>query len=232
MVNAMPRLCRFAGFSRQFFCRVLLCLGGIAAVDPAVAQTFGQQPRPDSIFEHCRSITDDAARLRCYEAATSQPSNRPPLAAGPTTIGPWPLVRTPNPTGGRDAVSVLKTADITKSDIDFAGLMLRCGEHNIEVLVVLVRPLPPRAHPRVAVSTGGKTIDFTASIVPPGAEVLLPPEATALALGSWQTDPELSVEVGAVEGDDQPGQIRGVISLAGLGAALAQLQANCPPQSP
>jgi hypothetical protein len=230
MVNAMPRICRFTGLSCWFFCRVLLCLGMVAAVDTAVGQTFGQQPRPESNFERCRSITDDAARLRCYEAETSQPLNRAPPTAGPATVGPWPLVRTPNPTGGRDAVSVLKTADITKSDIDFAGLMLRCGEHNIEVLIVLVRPLPPRAHPRVAVTTGGKPIDFTGSVVPPGAEVLLPPEATALASGPWQTAPELSVEVGAVQGDDPPSQIRGVISLAGLGAALAQLQANCPPQ--
>jgi hypothetical protein len=230
MVNAMLRTCRFGGLSCRCFCRVLLCLGIIAAADAAVGQTVGQQPRPDSNFERCRSISDDAARLRCYEAETSQPSNRQPPTAGPATAGPWPLVRTPNPAGGRDAVSVLKTADITKSDIDFAGLMLRCGGHNIEVLAVLVRPLPPRAHPHVAVTTVGKTIDFTASVVPPGAEVLLPPEATALASGPWQTASELSVEVGAVEGDDQPGQTRGVISLAGLGAALAQLQANCPPQ--
>jgi hypothetical protein len=230
MVNAMPRICRFTGLSCQFFCRVLLCLGMITAVDPAVGQTFGQQPRPDANFERCRSISDDAARLRCYEAETVQPSSRPPPTAGPATAGPWPLVKTPNPAGGRDAVSVLKTADITKSDIDFAGLMLRCGERNIEVLAVLVRPLPPRAHPRVAVTTGGKTIDFTASVVPPGAEVLLPPEATALASGPWQTAFELPVEVGAAEGDDRPSPIRGVISLAGLGAALAQLQASCPPQ--
>jgi hypothetical protein len=230
MVNAMPRLCRFSGLCSQRFRRVLLCLGVIAAVGSAVGETFGQQPRPNSNIERCRSITDEAARLRCYEAETSQPSILPPPTASPATAGPWPLVRTPNPAGGRDAVSVLKTADITKSDIDFAGLMLRCGEHNIEVLVVLVRPLPPRAHPRVAVTTGGKMIDFTASVVPPGAEVLLPPEATALAFGPWQTASELAVEVGATEGDDQPSPIRGVILLAGLGAALAQLQANCPPQ--
>jgi hypothetical protein len=230
MVNAMPPLCRFAGLFCWCFCRLLLCLGMIAALDKAVGQTFGQQPRPDSNVERCRSITDDAARLRCYEAETSQPSIRPPPTASPATAGSWPLVRTPNPAGGRDAVSVLKTADITKSDIDFAGLMLRCGEHNIEVLVVLVRPLPPRAHPRVSVTTGGETMDFIASVVPPGAEVLLPPEAAVLASGPWQAAPELSAEVGAVEGDDQPSQIRGVISLAGLGAALAQLQANCPPQ--
>jgi hypothetical protein len=231
MVNAMPRFYRFAGLSWRCFCRVLLCLGMIAAVDTAVGQTFGQQPKPDSNLERCRTITDDAAKLRCYDAATSQPSNRPPPTAGPTTAGPWPLIRTPNPAGGRDAVWVMKTADVTKSDIDLlAGLMLRCGESNFDVLLVLVRPLPPRAHPKVAVTAGGNTMDFIASVVPPGAQIQLPPEATALASGPWQTAPELSVEVGPVEGDDPPTPIRGVISLAGLSAALAQLQANCPPQ--
>jgi hypothetical protein len=124
----------------------------------------------------------------------------------------------------------MKTADVTKSDIDLAGLMLRCGESNIEVLVVLIRPLPPRGHPKVILTVGGKSIEFIASVVPPGAEVLLPPEATVLASRPWQAAPELSVEVGAVEGDDPPTPIQGVISLAGLGAALSRLQANCPPR--
>jgi hypothetical protein len=139
-------------------------------------------------------------------------------------------VRTPNPAGGRAAVSVVKTADVTKSDIGLAGLMLRCGESNIEVLIVLLRPLPPRAHPKVIVTVGGRQTDFIASVVPPGAELLLPLEATALATGPWQAASDLTVEIGAVEGDDQPSPIRGVISLAGLGASLPLLQANCPSQ--
>jgi hypothetical protein len=122
----------------------------------------------------------------------------------------------------------MKTADVTRSDIDLAGLMLRCADSNIEVLIVLVRPLPPRAHPKVAVTVGSKTTEFTASVVPPGAELLLPQEAAVLTSGPWQAAPELSVEVGAVEGDDRPTPIQGVISLAGLGAALPRLQANCP----
>jgi hypothetical protein len=231
MVNAMPHTCRFGDLSCRCFCQVLLCLGIIAAAGTAIGQAFGQPVAgPDSNFERCRAITDDAARLRCYEAVTAKPApSLPPQTPGPGT-GPWRLVRTPNPAGGPEAVSVTKTADVTKSDIDLAGLMLRCGKSNFDVLLVLVRPLPPRAHPKVALTAGGRTIDFTASVVPPGAQVLLPQEATALALGPWQTAPEMSVEVGAVEGDDQPGPTRGVISLAGLGAALAQLQANCPPQ--
>lgn len=235
MVNPMSRFCRISELSGRFFCRVLMCLGLVAAVGSSIGQAAGQPVAgPDSNFERCRSITDDAARLRCYEAATADPAKIPPAhtpgpVPGPAT-GPWRLVRTPSPVGGRDAVSVMKTADVTKSDIDLAGLMLRCGESNIEVLVVLIRPLPPRAHPKVTVTVGSKRTEFTASVVPPGAELLLPLEASALASGPWQAAPELSVEVGAVEGDDQPTPIQGVISLAGLGAALPRLQANCPPQ--
>jgi|HubBroStandDraft_6_1064221.scaffolds.fasta_scaffold505215_2 hypothetical protein len=231
MVNAMPRFCRFARLCRRCFYRVLLCLAVIGAVNAAVGRTFGQPAAgADNNFERCRAIADGAARLRCYEAATAKPAPGLPLPTpGPSlTTGPWRLVRTPNPAGGPDAVSVMKTADVTKSDIDLAGLMLRCGKSNFDVRLVLVRPLPPRARPKVTATASGRTADLIGSVVPPGAEVLLPQEATALASGPWQIAPDLSVEVGPVEGDDPPTPIRGVIALAGLGAALAQLQANCP----
>ena len=118
---------------------------------------------------------------------------------------------------------------MSKSDLDLAGLMLRCGESGVEVLLVLVRPLPPRADPKVTVSAGGRTADFTATIVPPGVAVLLPKEATTLATGVWKAAPELSVQISAVQGEDErKARIRGVISLAGLGEALALLLSNCP----
>jgi hypothetical protein len=235
MVNPMPHLPRFADFSCQCFCWFLLHIGMIAAVDTAIAQALAQSTAgPNSNLERCRAITNDAERLRCYEAATAKPEpSLPPQTPSPApspSTGPWPLVRTPNPIGGRAAVSVVKTADVTKSDIDLAGLMLRCGESNIEVLFVLLRPLPPRAHPKVTVTVGGRTTDLKANVVPPGAELLLPLEATALATGPWQGAASLSVEIGPVEGDDQPGPIRGVISLGGLAASLPLLKANCPSQ--
>ena len=100
-------------------------------------------------------------------------------------IGAWRLVRTPNPSGGRDVVSIMETADISKSDLDLAG-----GSRPLAVVravwkssLVLVRPLPPRADPKVTVSAGGRTADFTATIVPPGVAVLLPKEATTLRPG-------------------------------------------------
>jgi hypothetical protein len=238
MVNPMAHLTRFAGLFRQRSYRVLIGFGLIAAAYTSIGQSFAQPAGTDSNLERCRAITDDAARLRCYEAATAKPATSPPSqtpspapspAPNPST-GQWRLVRTPNPAGGRAAVSIVKTADVTKSDIDLAGLMLRCGDSNIEVLIVLLRPLPPRAHPKVSTAVGSQTYDFIASVVPPGAELLLPLEATALATGPWQAASDLSVEIGPVEADDQPGPIRGVIPLAGLSASLLLLKANCPSQ--
>jgi hypothetical protein len=127
-------------------------------------------------------------------------------------------------------VSITQTADIVKSDIDLAGLMLRCAQRNFEVIVVLVRPLPSRARPKVTVSAGGSSVSFTASVVPPGAEVVLPADASALASGPWQTAPELSVQVAPVDGDDQASPVQGVIPLAGLSNAIPLLLANCPSQ--
>ena len=205
----------------------LVCLGWMAVATPAIGQISEQTFGPNSKFERCRTITNDTARLRCYEEATPKPAINPSQTSG-RGIGTWRLVRTPNPSGGRDAVSIMETADMSKSDLDLAGLMLRCGESGVEVLLVLVRPLPPRADPKVTVSAGGRTADFTATIVPPGVAVLLPKEATTLATGVWKAAPELSVQISAVQGEDERSPIRGVISLAGLGEALALLLSNCP----
>jgi hypothetical protein len=117
----------------------------------------------------------------------------------------------------------MQTADIARSDLGLAGLMLRCGENSTELLVVLVQPIPPRAHPKVMVSASGKSAEFTATVVPPGVAVLLPQGASALAAGPWQSATELAVEV-----DDDQGPIRGIVSLAGLGAAFRTLLSNCP----
>jgi hypothetical protein len=196
----------------------------------AVAQT--PPPGFNSKIALCRAITDDAARLQCYEAATSTAPAAPSLPPAPQIASPsqastpaagqWRLTRTPNPTGGRDAMSIIQTADIAKSDIDLAGLMIRCGETNLETLVVLVSPLPPRAHPKITVSAAGASTDFIGTVVPPGAEVLLPDEVSVLVSGPWKAAPELAVRV-----QNESEKVNGVIPLAGLAAALPNLTANC-----
>jgi hypothetical protein len=166
-------------------------------------------------------IKDDAARLYCFQnrAATDTAASH----GQPHVLGSWRLVRTPNPAGGRAAVSIIQIADISRSDLDLAGLMLRCGESATEVLIVVVRYLPLGTHPKVTVRTGPSSTEFSGRVIPPGLLVLLPPEATTLAAGPWQAASELAVTV-----DDEEGAIRGVIPLTGLAGALQVLKSNCP----
>ena len=96
-------------------------------------------------------IQDNAARLFCLEIAGSD-----------TTLNDsWRMIRTPRPAGGRDVVSIMKSADISESDPDFAGLMLRCNDTSTEVLIVLLRPLLPHEQPSVVVKGESARVQFT-----------------------------------------------------------------------
>jgi hypothetical protein len=145
------------------------------------------------------------------------------LRAAAAMSGTWRLVRTPSPRGGPGEVSITQTADASRSDIDLVGLMLRCSDTGFNVLVIFLKPFPPRAHPKVKLTTGSDTVQLDATVVSPGVAILLPPEAAALVNGSWQTFSELAMEI-----DDGSGVVRGVIPLAGLGQALSLLTTSCP----
>jgi hypothetical protein len=200
-----------------------LALWGAVAVSQAGAQPSGR----DADFERCRAITDDAARLRCFEAMTAKPApNTPPQASAPD-IGGWRLVRTANPGGGKDAVAIMHTADMTQSDLDLAGLTIRCGEHGPEILFVLVRPVPPRTHPKVVVNAGAD-VAFMATLVPPGAAIALPQEASAALIDAWKKAATLAVHIASTPGDEETFAIRGIIPLTGLARAEPLLLASCP----
>jgi hypothetical protein len=149
---------------------------------------------------------------------TSSATEAPKLANG------WRLVRSANPSGGPDAISVDHTADVNRSDLDFAGLMLRCGEQAPEVAIIALTPFPPRAKPNVSIRANGEDWRFVAQVVPPGAELLLPQEATTLAYGAWQHAHELSVTVTSPEQS-----FAGIVQIDGLAQALTVLMANCAP---
>ena len=103
--------------------RLLLVVGTVwLAAEPAVGQGPKSSRPSDLTFDRCRAITDDAAP-RCYEDAISH-SDVGGSGQRNALPGAWRLVRTSNPSGGRDAVSIMHTADIARSDVDFAGLML------------------------------------------------------------------------------------------------------------
>jgi hypothetical protein len=126
-------------------------------------------------------------------------------------------------TGRANAVSIIHTADMGRSDVDLAGLMLRCRDSGTEMLIILVRALSPRSRPDVTITAAGRTTKFLATVVPPLTAVLLPPEAAGMAGSTWQTAADISVEI-----NDVQGAIKGIISLAGLKAAHDTLTANCP----
>jgi hypothetical protein len=152
-------------------------------------------------------------------AATTERTLSSQLAGG------WRLVRTHNPTGGADAISVMHTADTSRSDLDLIGLMIRCKETDTEVLIVLLRPFPFRTSPHVAFGKPRNETEFRATIAPPGTLILLPREATSLVSGPWQTLEDLFVRV-----DYDQSTIRGVVKLAGLEAASKKLQTTCAAQ--
>ena len=135
----------------------------------------------------------------------------------------WRLLRTPNPQGGPDAISMSHTADALRSDFDLAGLMLRCSDDGTEVLIVVVTLFPPRARPSVIIKADGKEWKFDARVVPPGAELLLPREAEHLLAGAWQSAHELVIKVSS-----QDQSFGGLIPIDGLESALGTLAANCP----
>jgi hypothetical protein len=168
-------------------------------------------PAPYSLVAHVTRFFFEETRANADQGASTA-----------MRVGTWRLVRTPGPRGGSGEVSITQTADASRSDIDLVGLMLRCSDTGFDVLVVFLKPFPPRAHPKVKLTTGSDTVELDATVVSPGAAILLPAETAALMNGSWQSFSELAIEVG-----DGSGVVRGVISLAGLGSALSLLTSSC-----
>jgi hypothetical protein len=205
----------------------VICIYWMITTSAALCQGSGNPTKSNREVEHCRRIKDERARMRCKKEGDSRPStnvSQPP----PPVPGTWQLARTPNPAGGPDSISIMKIANTTGSDQNIAGLMLRCGEGaSTQVLVVLIEPLPLRTHPKVTVVAGATTTEFTASVMTPGALVLLPEKASALVEDAWQSVPELAV---SISGNRR--SLHGVIPLADISTAMRTLQSNCPKAIP
>jgi hypothetical protein len=136
--------------------------------------------------------------------------------------GGWHLVRTPNPNGGTDVISIMHPADTSRSDLDFVGLIIRCNETGTEVVIVLLSTLSFRTRPHVTFGKPGNEIQYEAKVAPPGTVVVLPSDAANFVSGSWHALGDLFVRV-----DDGQSTIRGVVKFAGLEAAFKTLQASC-----
>jgi hypothetical protein len=161
----------------------------------------------------------DAAGPDSNRAAGSEQAPSPELAGG------WRFVRTRNPQGGADAISIMHTADTSKSDLDLAGLMIRCTERGTEAVVVVIRAFPLRARPHIVLGKPGNEARFEATIAPPGTLILISMDATSLVSSAWHTQSDLFIRL-----EDGPITIRGVVALAGLQSAFEVLATSCPTQ--
>jgi len=201
-------------------------------------------PINQDAYDRCRAIVDDQARLRCFEGLTAEqpettPAPRPgaPSGAqelpdspemsvfgpktGPASLpvaGKWRLVRTRNPVERHDVVSIMATAELATSDVDFAGLNLRCAEPDFEIMVFLIPPLPPQARPMVTLN--GKT--FQGTVVSPFTAILLPRAASVLAKEQWKSQQNVSIDV-----VDDGTKTHGLVSLEGFDKALQTLTNSC-----
>lgn len=134
-------------FTRRGLGPALLAAVRVCCAIPALSLESTKSARPTSEVEHCRSIKDEQARMRCYHRENSSKVPEGVSTQQPATSGAWRLARMPNPAGGPDSISITRISNATPSAQDIAGLMLRCGEGaTTEVLVVLTKPLPLRTH--------------------------------------------------------------------------------------
>ncbi|MGY4615527.1 hypothetical protein ACVWZ4_000754 [Bradyrhizobium sp. USDA 4472] len=134
----------------------------------------------------------------------------------------WRLAKTRDSSSSAEIVSVMHVADISKSDINLAGLSLRCGQDGLQAVLILLAPLPRSSRPSVVVKTSTKRSEFEAVVTQAGEALLLPGLASTLASGAWQTASELSIEIAT-----GPNPIEGVVPIRGLVAALNSLPPNC-----
>ncbi|MGV7217070.1 hypothetical protein [Bradyrhizobium sp. UFLA05-112] len=148
------------------------------------------------------------------------------IAAPAAPSSTWKFTRTQGAKEGESFAAIMKTADTTQSDLDFAGLIVRCApKGKIDVLVALIRPLPPRSRPQVTItSASGGSQTFEASMAGAGVAVLLPDEVAAFAGGKWQVTASLTVTVKEKESDSE---IKGLVALNGLREAFNSLLTNC-----
>jgi hypothetical protein len=192
------------------------------SVLPALRVTFHGSVHAESArhgMQNCVPGTGPAERQRCDEAVSDQLK-----ASSQTTVldGGWRLVKTRDPGGAGETVSAMRTVDTARSDINLAGLSLRCIPGGIQVVLIVLSSLPRASQPRVTLTAGANRNEFEASVTQGGGALLLPQAATSLAIGDWQNAAELSIEIAT---NSNP--IRGIVPIAGLASALRSLIPNC-----
>src|SRR5262245_40626327 len=106
----------------------LLC----AAMPVASAGYVRAEPPVPGMLD-CKSGVSPERRQRCDEEAFRQVETG---SQSTQLEGGWRLVKSRNPEGGADAISVMHVVDSAKSDARLAGLSLRCGRDGVEVVLI------------------------------------------------------------------------------------------------
>ena len=143
-------------------------------------------------------------------------------AVGQTTesIG-WRLSDATTP-GGTRTVTIMRTADPTRSDIEIAGLMFRCADGALDALFVLLAPLAPASQPKVSIDLGGVRLDSDLSVLPSGAGLLLPRETLTL----FEANPGIAADLSFTITADGKSYSARIPNLRAP-SALARLRQEC-----
>jgi len=191
-----------------------------AAIFVGLAKTLAVETSDGN--DTCRVISDLTVQKQCYAIinALSNKTN----AQGLTLLEGWQLVRTPDPRGGADAISISHVVDLQKSDPNLAGITLRCVDRQIELFIIVIEPYPPNIPIDLTLKLGNSSAStYRGSVVPPGIMVRLPPEA---ATALFDHRPELDYLNVSLAYGTAP-VTKGVIKLTGFEQAFGTLKTLC-----
>ena len=144
--------------------------------------------------------------------------------SGTLQIGPpvhaaaWKLSASTSSEAGH---SITTTADLSQSDIAFAGVMIRCTREKATLAVVAITPFAPKAQVQVTVKAKTES-RYVGSVSPGGAAVELPDAALNEAIATWPAQGKISL---LLETDRE--RIRGVVDVAGFASAYENLRSAC-----
>lgn len=133
----------------------------------------------------------------------------------------WTLVRTKLEIGSPEQISIMHQAD-TASNIGLAGISLRCAANGVDVMLVVLEPVPPGTHPSITIAANGQQRSFDTSVLPGRRSLRLLPQAEPLPTPDWLQSHTLSVKV-----ELGPSSVHGVLPIDGMIGALQTLRSAC-----
>lgn len=136
--------------------------------------------------------------------------------------GSWRRLQGDAADAGKSRAAILHTMDFERSDPRLAGILLQCGPHGIETVIVVVEPFPPHSQPEVTLRTPEQAFQSAGRVIPAGAGIRLQWDPAHLMALARHEASELEVKVAA-----GGAAMSGVVALAGLPKALEWLNAEC-----